>query len=187
MVVNIYSGFMKFIIPLRDNKQEIDIAICRSLLLLSFFVTFLYKIEVNYVVNGIIGLLLLTAAFFTKYLFLKLHIKKNVLLSLAAVFMFIATHNFIFALVLLFFGLLTNLLHKTPVITIDATEVRINKVLSNKGHSWQEFSNIILKDNLLTIDFKNNTIIQVEIDSTAVGINEEKLNLFCNTCLHKQI
>ena len=176
---------MKFIIPLKDNKQEIDIAICRSLLLLSFFVTFLYKTEVNYVVNYLIGLLLLTAALFTKYLFIKIHIKKNVLLSIAAIFMFIATHTFTFALVLLFFGMLTNLLHKTPVITIDATEVRINKVLSNKGYSWQEFSNIILKDNLLTIDFKNNTIFQVEVDSTAAGINEHALNLFCNACLHQ--
>ena len=176
---------MKFIIPLKDNKQEIDIAICRSLLLLSLFVTFFYKTEVNYIVNYLIGLLLLTAALFTKYLFIQIHIKKNVLLSVAAIFMFIATHTFTFALVLYFFGILTNLLHKTPVITIDSTEVRINKVLSNKGYSWQEFSNIILKDNLLTIDFKNNTIFQVEVDSTAAGINEDALNLFCNGCLHQ--
>ena len=176
---------MKFIIPLKDNNQEIDAAVCRALLLLSFFVTFFYKSEANYVVTILVGLVLLTAAIFTKYIFFKLNIKKITLLGATAILLFAATYTFTFPLLLLLFGMLTNLLHKTPFITLDATEVRINKVLSNKGYSWQEFSNIVLKDNLLTIDFKNNTIFQVEIDSSAAGINEDALNSFCNACLHQ--
>jgi hypothetical protein len=176
---------MKFIIPLKDNNLEIDTAICRALLFLSFFVTFLYKNDANYLLNLLIGLVLLTAALFTKYLFLKLHIKKIVLLSVAAILIFAATYTFTFPLLLFLFGMLTNLIHKTPIIIIDAKEVRINKVLSNKSYDWQEFSNIILKDNLLTIDFENNKMLQLEIDAIAAGINEEALNTFCNTCLQR--
>jgi uncharacterized protein (UPF0333 family) len=108
-----------------------------------------------------------------------------VLLSIAAVLVFIGTNAVTFPLILLIFGMLTNLLHKTPVITIDATGVQINKVLSNKTHSWEEFSNIIVKDNLLTIDFENNNILQVEIADAAVEINEQEFNTFCKNCLHQ--
>ena len=33
-----------------------------------------------------------------------------------------------------------------------------------KYFSWEEVNNIILRDNMLTIDFKNNKIIQRETD-----------------------
>jgi hypothetical protein len=38
---------------------------------------------------------------------------------------------------------------------------------------------------LLTIDFENNKMLQLEIDAIAAGINEEALNTFCNTCLQR--
>ncbi len=176
---------MKFTILLKDNNNEIDAAICRALLLLSFLVTFLYKNELNPTLNLLMGLVLLTAAIFTKYLLFQLRVKKIILLSMAAIILLIATGTFTFSLLLLLFGMLTNLLHKTPVITIDATEVRINKVLSNKGYRWAEFSNIILKDNLLTIDFEDNKILQLEVDETAKSIDEGAFNTFCHGCLQR--
>jgi hypothetical protein len=176
---------MKFIIRLKNNNLEIDTSICRALLLLSFFVTFLYKNEANNIINIAIGLVLMLAVLFTKYLLCQLSIKKIVLLTIAAILLFAATYSFTFSLLLLLFGMLLDLLHKTPIITIDATEVRINKILSNKGYNWEEFSNVILKDNLLTIDFANNNILQLEIDESGEVINEAELNTFCKACLHQ--
>jgi hypothetical protein len=43
-------------------------------------------------------------------------------------------------------------------------------------YKWEEFSNIILKDNILTLDFKNNKLLQGEIEST--NINEDAFNTF---------
>ncbi|MEO6683602.1 MAG: hypothetical protein ABIN48_12340 [Ginsengibacter sp.] len=48
---------------------------------------------------------------------------------------------------------------------------------------WQDIENVVLKDNILTIDFKNNHIIQGEINST--GINEKEFNLFVQSEIRK--
>lgn len=44
---------------------------------------------------------------------------------------------------------------------------------------WSALNNIILKDGLLTIDFKNNRIIQQLTDETSVAVNETEFNDFC--------
>ena len=51
---------------------------------------------------------------------------------------------------------------------------------------WKELSNTILKDDLLTIDFKNNRIVQQLIEKTAKTVNEKEFNDFCRTQLRKQ-
>ena len=49
---------------------------------------------------------------------------------------------------------------------------------------WNELSNIILKDDLLTIDFKNNKIIQQLIEKTEHPVNEKEFNDFCSKQLN---
>ncbi len=46
-----------------------------------------------------------------------------------------------------------------------------------KEIEWSSLQNVVLKDTILTIDFKNNRIIQGEIDSSK-EINEEDFNRF---------
>lgn len=48
-----------------------------------------------------------------------------------------------------------------------------------KDIRWNDLNNIILKDGLLTIDFKNNRIIQQLIEKDGVGIDERDFNDFC--------
>lgn len=43
---------------------------------------------------------------------------------------------------------------------------------------WNELSNLILKDGLLTIDFKNNKLIQQEIDVND-EVDEKEFNVYC--------
>jgi hypothetical protein len=43
---------------------------------------------------------------------------------------------------------------------------------------WNELNNVILKDGLLTIDFKNNKIIQ-QLIKHSNAINEKEFNEFC--------
>lgn len=50
---------------------------------------------------------------------------------------------------------------------------------------WDELSNVILKDQLLTIDFKNNKIIQQLIEARHTSINEKEFNDFCREQLNK--
>ncbi|HEX5652376.1 MAG TPA: hypothetical protein VFX58_04850 [Chitinophagaceae bacterium] len=44
---------------------------------------------------------------------------------------------------------------------------------------WEELNQVILKDGLLTIDFRNNRIIQAEIMPAGKEINEDEFNEFC--------
>lgn len=72
-------------------------------------------------------------------------------------------------------------LQKT-VFLFDKSEV--NKVnFPAKKFKWDQFSNVILKDNMLTLDFKNNKFIQAEIET--VNINEDAFNTFAKEQLEK--
>jgi hypothetical protein len=57
--------------------------------------------------------------------------------------------------------------------------ILIVKSLFKKVHSWAEVENVVLKDHLLSIDFKNNHLIQVEITTESYEVNEVAFNQFC--------
>jgi hypothetical protein len=56
----------------------------------------------------------------------------------------------------------------------------INTVLRQK-FSWNDFTNIMLKDGLLTMDFKNNRLLQKETvdDEDQYEADEEEFNEYC--------
>lgn len=49
---------------------------------------------------------------------------------------------------------------------------------------WAELTNAVKKYDLLTLDFKNNKLLQVQVIN-ADGVNEEEFNLFCQQQLRK--
>ncbi|MBI1781344.1 MAG: hypothetical protein HYR66_08235 [Sphingobacteriales bacterium] len=51
--------------------------------------------------------------------------------------------------------------------------------LFKKKYNWSDFNNIILKDNLLTLDFKNNRIYQRETIDEESDCDEDEFNKFC--------
>jgi hypothetical protein len=51
--------------------------------------------------------------------------------------------------------------------------------------SWDEVNNVILKDGLLTIDFKNNKLFQHIILNSEEDISEKEFNEFCRQQLNK--
>jgi hypothetical protein len=54
-----------------------------------------------------------------------------------------------------------------------------------KTVDWNEVNNVILKDGLLTIDFKNNKLFQQLILNSDEDINEKEFNDFCRQQLNK--
>jgi len=48
-----------------------------------------------------------------------------------------------------------------------------------KNIGWDQLENVVLKDGLLTIDFKNNHLLQAEIISSDRDIEETVFNIFC--------
>lgn len=62
-------------------------------------------------------------------------------------------------------------------------QVVINS-LWKRRHRWSDFSNILLKDGILTMDFRNNHILQREVeDDVEDDADEEEFNNYCRACL----
>ena len=55
----------------------------------------------------------------------------------------------------------------------------------NKKYEWQEVNNTLLKDGLLTIDLKNNKLIQQLVEDIPKKIDEKEFNDFCREQLNK--
>jgi hypothetical protein len=55
--------------------------------------------------------------------------------------------------------------------------------LPKRSYPWELLSNVILKDCILTIDFKNNKLIQKETQEDTTALEEKEFNEFCRTQL----
>lgn len=75
---------------------------------------------------------------------------------------------------------------RTPKVYI-SKEAIIFPSLPAKHIKWESLNNLLLKDNLLTIDFKNNKLIQAELISGQKEgiINEKIFNDFCKQQLNQ--
>lgn len=149
------------------------------MLALAAIAALVYRTDNYYFLNLLSATVLLVIAVFIKLLLVKFKVNNFILLSLAAVVLFIATRSISFGVILLVYGYLVKFLYKESYIEINNEGVFIKKLFGKPLHRWNEFSNIILKDNLLTLDFKNNKLIQLNIDETTVNIEENSFNKYC--------
>lgn len=78
-------------------------------------------------------------------------------------------------IVFAFLALLEYQAKRAPEIGFADDHIMINRLFKKKV-SWQEIENVILKDGWLTIDFKNNRLLQKEIDSGENEASEEEFN-----------
>lgn len=70
---------------------------------------------------------------------------------------------------------------KRPLeIGFDTDQVVINTLIKQR-FSWDVFNNVILKDGLLTLDFKSNRLIQKEVadDDEDDDADEDEFNAYC--------
>jgi len=71
-----------------------------------------------------------------------------------------------------------------PIVSVNESRV-VYPSFPKKKIDWQELSNLIIKDGLLTIDFKNNRIIQQQVVDISSTIDEKEFNDFCRQQLNK--
>lgn len=75
----------------------------------------------------------------------------------------------------------------TADISVDITQNAISiKNVFKKVYYWHTLQNVILKEGLLTLDFKNNKLLHIEITNTFSVEQESKFNDFCQSCLKQQ-
>jgi hypothetical protein len=70
-------------------------------------------------------------------------------------------------------------LKQKSIAIFSEQNIIIVKSLFKKVYNWREVENVVLKDHLLSVDFKNNYLIQVEINTESYGVNEVAFNQFC--------
>ena len=71
------------------------------------------------------------------------------------------------------------------VIVISETNITLPGLSGDRVVEWNELTNLVKKHDLLTLDFKNNKLLQVEIIN-GDDINENEFNQFCSGQLGKQ-
>jgi hypothetical protein len=60
----------------------------------------------------------------------------------------------------------------------------VHNSFPKKSYEWVEIDNVVLRENLFTIDFRNNKIIQKELDSPVDKDTETEFNAYCAQQLH---
>jgi hypothetical protein len=73
-----------------------------------------------------------------------------------------------------------------PEAAFDGEEIAFNS-FPRKTILWQDVTNAVLKDGLLTIDLKNNTLIQKQVNDPVEKQIEDEFNHFCKQQLTKTV
>jgi hypothetical protein len=86
--------------------------------------------------------------------------------------------NILISLLYIIAAIIEKPLKVQPEIAFDTNEIATNS-FPRKTFLWNAIKNVVLKDGLLTIDFKNNTLIQKEVNETVSKEVETEFNAFC--------
>ena len=164
---------------IRDNSPDINIVVSRCLLALAGITSFLSTNNKYYFINIIIAVILLAIAALLKVLLTRFKITIQLLIILAAILSFIAIRSIPFAALMIVYALAVKKLYISPSVNISSKGIFITKMLSTPVHDWSEFNNIILKDSMLTLDFKNNKLLQLNVITSGDSIDENSFNNFC--------
>ncbi|MCW3093690.1 MAG: hypothetical protein JWP81_4759 [Ferruginibacter sp.] len=168
----------------KENGPGIDIIITRAMLALAALVALIYRSNESFYASLAASLALFIIAGSIKILTVKFRINKLVVLFFSALILFAATHSFSFAFILLFNGYLVKFLNRKPGVEFTEEGISIIKLFGGPVYPWHEFSNIILKDGILTLDFKNNKLLQLDIEENTPNTNEQVFNDFCKTHIY---
>jgi hypothetical protein len=93
-------------------------------------------------------------------------------------------HQFWVAIVLLLLMVMGSFIRKRFVFTFDSQCISIN-TFPPTIFKWHQLNNVILRDGILTVDFRNNKLLQGEIINTTNNyISEQEFNEFCRLMLN---
>jgi len=123
------------------------------------------------------------------FIFFYVLIYKRILPSLfwVEIFFFLSsvywiyTSNMYLFFLLVFIGILYSLAQADTVFAFTKSYISRTTIYSIKI-PWSTLSNVILKDGILTLDYKSNKIMQQYIDK-GDEVGEEEFNHFCQACL----
>lgn len=171
----------KYEIVLRNEKEKTYFIISCILLFSNFISIVLLTIAIDFNKLGpfILALLAATAIFLAKYFK-----RPNEKLLYLWPFFFFSNAWFVtpyvwLGYINLLFAVLDTLSRRKLSVQFYNDKVIYPSAITKKIF-WTEINNVTLKDGILTIDLKNNKLIQHYLDETYLSVNENEFNEFCN-------
>ena len=107
------------------------------------------------------------------------------ILFLIIILGWINTRTYWWVAILIFIFMVLDLIARRELIVKVFADKIIYPSWPPREIKWKELSNVILKDRMLTIDFKNDKLIQQLIDEKNTDIGEKEFNDFCRQQLNK--
>lgn len=151
-------------------------------LFVSFFIYFISQGKVKYLHLG--GAILCLVSLLLFLLYSKRSIRYEIQFIILAVLWFLSAKYLLGSLMLVF--ALMGYAIKKPVIVLTRDKI-IFPSFPQKEFGWDEVVNVMLKDGIITIDLKNNKLIQSELEQSGSDIDEKEFNNFCKTNLFSSI
>jgi hypothetical protein len=164
----------KFAFP--KDKTNIELILIQAMLVLAAVAIFVYGHGNNKILSYFFSALLLAATVLAKPVLIAKGLNKWVLLTIAAILLFLTTWQVYFPLVLLFYGAVIKLLFKAPQLQVDENGVTSKILFWKKNTPWADFNAVFIKDGLLVLDYKNN---QIKYLTLVQEVNEQEFNAFC--------
>lgn len=174
----------KFEIILKNDKIKSyrTIALIILLLNLSVFIFLLFFDQYRY--EAASAILLIGIYIFMRLYFIRKYNQGNYLdqvLIFVLAGCWFGMQNYLMVLILVVLGVFYHLALQKLLFVF--TVEKISKTnFPEKVYDWNMFNNVILKDNILTLDFKNNHLMQAEIEKSQ-DINENQFNSFARSQL----
>lgn len=101
----------------------------------------------------------------------------DIALVLIALF-WISRGKYLISLLLILVALIGFYINRKKIVIVSDAGIRypyfIDRIID-----WSEVGNIILRDDILTIDLKNNKLLQSNVSSDQSNLDEKKFNEFC--------
>ncbi len=171
-----------YIIALKNNGYKladvISVLLC-SLTLISFTCLLIIGSKPNktYIITITVILIELIVNYYKKKK--GLPVNHNYSFSICFVaWLTIAYRNWLLAVLYLVALFTETEVKKAHQVRVNENGITIN-VFPKKFFQWAHFVNVLIKDNILTIDFKNNKILQKETQSEVSTELQREFNEFC--------
>ncbi len=180
----------QFLFTLKDNNQKAFNSFFWFLFFLHFIAAAVRAFNAtnnyqkNIAASSMAVFLLLTAFFFLFKNKIKQKNYQLVLLGLMVLFWLVQAAWLPALIVVMAVSLSFVILKKKSEAIFSAAEIIITRSVFKKNYSWAAVQNVILKDNLLSVDFKNNHLLQVELSTDNMSVDENSFNQFCKRQLN---
>lgn len=181
----------QFQITLKNEKKKqyerIALFIIIANIAAFFFLSFVAATSAGRI-SFLVGAITVFICLLIDYFLIRIKNNENTPYRFFALFlisMFWINSSFWWIGVILFIPEVFYLVSRRPLLVIAGKDKIIYPSFPLKNFLWPSLNNVILKDGLLTIDLKNNKLIQQVIDYSKTTVNEKEFNDFCNQQLNK--